>query len=101
MLHRDLVAVFEVASVVGAVLVDRTAPDPARDGRCWRRVLSPMLLWRQQVDESIGWWQLGWLVVTCALVLGQAQAVVADAGAGRADRRSSGGTTVAAPTDRR
>lgn len=71
--HRDLVAVFELASVVVAVVLAR---DAVRLGR-WRLaallsacvVLSPAFLLGQQGGADIGWWQLSWLAVTCTVVL--------------------------------
>lgn len=71
--HRDLVAVFELASVVVAVVLARHAFGLGRTrlavllSACM--VLSPAFLLGQQVGTDIGWWQLSWLAVTCTVVL--------------------------------
>lgn len=71
--HRDLVAVLELGSVVLAVAVGvhllRTSRRGLGTGTLLAAVASLVLLGGQQSGRDIGWWQLGWITATCVIVL--------------------------------
>jgi hypothetical protein len=73
--HRNLVAVFELASVVLAVavavfLLREAGRRTLGSALLAAAVVSPAVLLRQQSGVDIGWYQLAWVVTTCAIVLG-------------------------------
>ncbi len=71
--HRDLVVVLELASLVLAVAIvlHLRATGRARLAGTTGTVavLSALLLLAQQGGQDIGWWQLSWLLMTSAIVV--------------------------------
>ena len=85
--HRDLVAVFELASVVlavavAAVLLREAGRRALGSALLAAAVVSPAVLLRQQSGVDIGWYQLAWVVTTCLIVLGVVAALRPSPGRG-------------------